>query len=101
MSERAKQIKIVKKQFDAIYKTCEDLSNEYSKGLSIPLVTLKEVLMKAKIKRPAKSIKAFAIEYNKCLDVLESSCVKVAKPLDNKVPLKVLKKYIGVLKDNL
>ena len=92
---------LVRESFDKIYSSAEVISEEYSHGISIPLITLKEILDRAKLKKVDRKIRKFSKEYNKMIDVLYSSCEKVSSKLAGKVPLNILKQYIEVLKTSL
>lgn len=96
-----KEIKLTKDQFDKIYKSAEKISKAYTDEGSIPYVTIKEIISKAKLKKVNSKIVKFAKEYNRCLEVLDVELEKVSKELKGKVPLGVIKHYIGILKDNL
>lgn len=102
MDKNQRQAKrITRAHWTKVYKSAESISRAYSNDGSIPLITIKEIIDKAKIGSKNVTVTAFVKEHNKTLDVLYTCCETMAKDLNGKMPILVFKSYIDTLKANL
>ena len=98
--ETDKQLNLVRKQLDKIYTNSSDIAQSF-KIDNIALNTLKIIIGKNKLPISGQ-LKEFNKQWNKTLDLLNTSCINYCKEANIKgMPLNVLKYYIGILKDNL
>ena len=93
--------RMTRKHFEKIYKSAEAISKAYHTDGAIPLITIKEILDKAKLKSGGVVVAQFEKEFNKCLTLLYDCCKKQADELNGRLPLLIFRKYIDTLKDNI
>ena len=98
MSQRRLR-RIVFSGLDNIYAAARKVSISW-RTKRIPLLTLKAILTKSKIRKPKRAIKVFAEQYNNILDQLYMACEKAAGVMESRaIPVHVLLKYIGEIKE--
>lgn len=99
--QRRKVIRSVSTNLDRIYAAAKDIAKQWDMN-SIPAETFKLILSKSKpaINTEFKSVNDHNKAFNKCLDSLYDSCLKVSKKIgSNKISIESIREGLKIIKE--